>query len=80
MEYSRYNTNKNYELVFYSTYSSDLFSYTNGSHEGFVEVLCDWSFQVLGYLTMDEGIRSKKSLSLGMTMASEAIIQREASN
>ena len=29
-------------------------------------VLCDWSFQVLGYLTMDEGIRSKKSLSLGM--------------
>ena len=38
------------------------YSYTNGSHGGFVGVLCDWSFQVLGYLTMDEGIRSKKSL------------------
>ena len=31
------------------------FSYTNGSHEKFCWVLCDWSFQVLGYLTMDEG-------------------------
>ena len=49
-----------------NTYSSDLLSYTKGSHEGFVGVLCDWSFQVLGYLMMDEGIRSKKSLRLGM--------------
>ena len=62
-----------------STYSSDLLSYTNGSHEGFVE-FCDWSFQVLGDVTMDEGIRSKKSLSFGMPMASQAIIQREATN
>ena len=28
---------KKYELVFYTSYSSDLFTYTNGSHEGFVE-------------------------------------------
>ena len=27
-------------------------------------VLCDWSFQVLGEITMDEGIRIKKRLSL----------------
>ena len=66
LKYSRYNTITKYELVYYRTYSSDLFSYTNGSHEGFCWVLCDWSFQVLGYLMMDVGIRSKKSLSLGM--------------
>ena len=78
LEYSRYNARTKYELVYYSTCSSDLFSYTNGSHEGFRWVLCDWSFQVLGYLTMDEGIRTKKSLSLGVPMASQAIIQRES--
>ena len=37
LEYNIYNARTKYELVFYSTYSSDLFSYTNGSHEGFVE-------------------------------------------
>ena len=52
-----------------STYSSDLLSYTNGSHEDFVGVLCDWSFQVLGYLTMHEGIMVSKRLSLGMPEA-----------
>ena len=78
MEYSRYNARRKYEWVCNSTYSSDLFSYTNGSHEGFVWDLCDWSFQVLGDITMDEGIRSKKSLRLGMPMASQAIIQIEA--
>ena len=36
-EYSRYNAKTKYELVWYSTYSSDLLSFTNGSHEGFVE-------------------------------------------
>ena len=60
-------------MVCYSTYSSDLLSYTNGSHEGFVSVLCDWSFQVLGDVTMDEGIRGKKILSLGMPMAPQDI-------
>ena len=35
--YSRYNTKTKYEFVLYSTYSSGLLSYTNGSHEGFVE-------------------------------------------
>ena len=68
LEYSRYNARTKYELVYYNTYSSDLFSYTNGSHEGFCWVLCDWSFQVLGDVTMDEGM-SKKSLRLGMPMA-----------
>ena len=37
LEYNRYNARTKYELVCYCTYSSDLFSYTNGSHEGFVE-------------------------------------------
>ena len=37
LEYSRYNAKTKYELVWYNTYSSDLFSYTNGSHEVFVE-------------------------------------------
>ena len=32
----------------------------------FCWVLCDWSFQVLGEIMMDEGIRSEKRLSLGM--------------
>ena len=37
LEYSRYNAKIKYEWVCNNTYSSDLFSYTNGSHEGFVE-------------------------------------------
>ena len=37
LEYSRYNSIRKYEWVCNSTYSSDLLSYTNGSHEGFVE-------------------------------------------
>ena len=37
LEYSRYNARTKYELVCYSTYSSDLLSYTKGSHKGFVE-------------------------------------------
>ena len=37
LEYSRYNARTKYELVCNSTYSSDLFSYTNGSHKDFVE-------------------------------------------
>ena len=34
----------------------------------FIEFCVIEVFQVLGYLTMDEGIRSKKSLSLGMPL------------
>ena len=37
LECSRYNAIIKYELVCDNTYSSDLFSYTNGSHDGFVE-------------------------------------------
>ena len=32
------------------------------------------SFQVLGEISMDEGIRSKKSLSLAIPVASQTII------
>ena len=42
----------------------------------FCYVLCDWSFQVLGEIMMDEGIRSSKSLSLGMPMAPQGKILR----
>ena len=35
--YRRYNAKTKYELVCYITCSSDLLSYTNGSHGGFVE-------------------------------------------
>ena len=62
----------------YSTYSSGLVSYTNGSHECFVWVLCDWSVHVLGYLTIDEGIRISKRLSLGMPEAPQDNIQRSS--
>ena len=41
----------------------------------FCWVLCDWSFHVLGEITMDEGIRSGKILSLGMTKAPQANIK-----
>ena len=41
----------------------------------FCLVLCDWSFQVLGEITMDEGIRSGKSLSLGFPEAPQGNIQ-----
>ena len=37
LEYSRYNEKIKYELVWHSTYNSDLLPYNNGSHKGFVE-------------------------------------------
>ena len=43
LEYSKYNARTKYELVLYSTYSSDFLYYTNGSHKVFVKVLCGWS-------------------------------------
>jgi hypothetical protein len=42
----------------------------------FCWVLCDWSYQVLGEIFMDEGIRSSKSLSLGMPKAPQGNILR----
>ena len=50
------------------------FSYTNGSHEFSVE-FCVLKFQVLGETTMDKGIRSSKSLRLGMPKAPQGNIQ-----
>ena len=62
-----------------STYSSDLLCYTNGSHEGLLSFV--WlKFSSFAWDHDDEGIRSKKSLSLGMPMAPQVIIQREARN
>ena len=52
-----------------------LFSFTNGAYEFWIEVLCGWSFQVLGKDSMDYGIRSGKSLSLGMPKAPQGNIQ-----
>ena len=49
--------------------SGDLLSYTNGAYEFSVE------FSVLGKDSMDYGIRSGKSLSLGMTKEPQGNIQ-----
>ena len=37
LEYSRYNTKTKYELFYTTLIIVDYYSYTNGSHEGFVE-------------------------------------------
>ena len=58
--------------------SGDLFSYTNGSHESFVDFFVV-NFQVLGKNLMDNGIRSGKNLSLGMPMAPQGNIQGQPS-
>ena len=54
--------------------SGDLFSYTNGAYEFLLSFVL-WSFQVLGKDSMDYGIRSGKSLSLGMPKAPKGNIQ-----
>ena len=74
-EYGRYYTNINKEWVHNSTKSGDLFSYTNGAYEIFCWSFVLWSFQVLGKDLMDNGIRSEKSLSLGMPKEPQGIIQ-----
>ena len=56
MEYSRYNAKIKYEWVCNSSYSSDLFSYTNGSHEGFVEFCV---IEVFKFLWLYDGLRNK---------------------
>ena len=53
-----------------------LLSYTNGYHEGIVE-FCVIEVFNLGYLTMDEGIRSKKSRILGMPRHPKLLSKRE---
>ena len=54
--------------------SGDLFSYTNGAYEFCVE-FCVVKFSSLGKDSMDYGIRSGKSLILGMTKAPQGNIQ-----
>ena len=75
LEYGRYYTNINKESVRNSTKSGDLFSYTNGAYKIFCWSFVLWSFQVLGKDLMDYGIRSGKSLSLGMHKATQGNIQ-----
>ena len=74
LEYSRYYTNINKEWVHNITKSGDLFSYTNGAYE-FSAEFCVVKFQVLGKDSMDYGISSGKSLSLGMPKAPQGNIQ-----
>ena len=76
LEYSRYNTITKYELVWYNTYSSDLlFSYTNESHDGFVEfcVIDVFKFWVI-LRWMKEGW---KSLILGMPQHPKLLSKNE---
>ena len=75
LEYSRYYTNINKEWVHNNTKGGDLFSYTNGAYEIFCWTFVLWSFHVLGKDLIDYGIRSGKSLSLGMLKASQGNIQ-----
>ena len=57
-----------------STLSGGLFSYTNGAHEIFCLSFVLRSFQVLGKDLMGYGIRSGKSLSLGIPKAPQGKI------
>ena len=52
-----------------------LFSYTNGAYEFPTLSFVLWSFQILGKDSMDYGIRSGKSLILGMPKAPQGNIQ-----
>ena len=54
--------------------SGDLFSYTNGAYEFSVE-FCVVKFSSFGKDSMDYGIRSGKSLSLGMPKAPQGNIR-----
>ena len=54
--------------------SGDLFSYTNRAYEFSIK-FCVVKFQVLGKDSMDYGIRSGKSLSLGIPKAPQGNIQ-----
>ena len=62
LEYCSYNANIKYECVCNNTKSSDVFYYTNGSREGFVQFCV---IEALGEIMMDEEIRGEKSLNLG---------------
>ena len=75
LEYIRYYTYINKEWVHKSTKSGDLFYYTNGAYEIFCWVLCCESFQVLGKDLMHYGIKSGKSLSLGIPKSPQGNIQ-----
>ena len=75
LEYSRYYTNINKEWVHNSTKSSDFYFLILMDLMSFLLSFVLWSFQVLGKDLMDYGIRSGKSLSLGMPKAPQGNIQ-----
>ena len=58
----------------HNSLSGDSFSYTNGAYEFSVK-FCVVKFSSFGKDSMDYGIRSGKSLSLGMPKAPEGNIQ-----
>ena len=55
--------------------SGDIFSYTNGAYEFSTLSFVLWSFKVLGKDSMDYGIRSGKSLILGIPKELQGNIQ-----
>ena len=79
LEYSRYNAKIKYEWVDNSTKVCDLVIILTDLMKVLLSFVC-CRFQVLGEITMDEGIRSSKSLSLGMPEAPQGNIQGLPSN
>ena len=74
LQYSRYYTNINKEWVHNSTKSGDLFYYLMDLMSFLLSFVL-WSFQVLGKDLMDYGIRSGKSLRLGIHKAPQGNTQ-----
>ena len=80
LEYSRYNEKIKYEWFDTVLIVVVCFLILTGLTKVLLSFVWLKFSSFLGYLTMDEGIRSKKTLSLGIPMESRAMIQREASN
>ena len=74
LEYSRYNVGTIMNLVLAVPKLMICLYHTNLSHEVPLSFVL-WSFQVLGEVSMDYGIRSGKRLSLGMPEAPQDNIQ-----
>jgi hypothetical protein len=74
LEYSRYYARKIMNEFTTVTKVDDGFIILTDLMKFLLSFVC-WSFQVLGEITMDEGIRSGKTLSLGMPKAPQGNIQ-----
>ena len=75
VEYSRYNSNRNWNEFTTVPKCSDLLYYTNGSQEGLVYFCVDEVFEDQGVINMRR-IRRGKSSSLGMAKAPQVNISR----